>query len=75
MARWPFTIILVCFMVTAGSGVALKMLFQQELDGEDLYTPPSAQSFKDEDYVVDTFGSPGQMVNGLDIGDCSSIQK
>lgn len=62
VARRPYSFIMTTLLFTVGCGVAFQMLFEQELDGEDLYTPASAQSFKDRDYVMETFGSPGQLV-------------
>lgn len=61
-AQWPYTILIVSTLFTVGCGLCFLFLFQQELDNEDLYTPPNAQSFRDMDFVVDTFGEPGEEV-------------
>lgn len=61
-ARWPYTVLAVSILFTVGCGLCYLFLFEQELDNEDLYTPSNAQSFKDMDFVVDTFGEPGEEV-------------
>lgn len=49
-------------------GAAFFIVFKQELNMDDLWTPTGAQSFDDRDYVESIYGAYTGRVNQNDIG-------
>lgn len=58
VARRPYTVIIATFVLSLLCLVAFIGLLEQELDGEDLYTPGNAQSFDDREFVEEVYGEP-----------------
>ncbi|GMH36708.1 hypothetical protein BSKO_04581 [Bryopsis sp. KO-2023] len=58
VARRPYTVIISSFVFSLLCAAAFFLLLEQELDGEDLYTPSNAQSFDDRKFVTEVYGEP-----------------
>ncbi|CAD7704511.1 unnamed protein product [Ostreobium quekettii] len=58
VAAYPYATIVVTLLLAAACGSGLYFSMSMELDDVDLYTPRGAQSLKDIDYVLDTYGTP-----------------
>eukprot|EP00210_Caulerpa_lentillifera_P000050 g48.t1 len=58
ISRRPWTAIVFCFLFSFTFGALYFTIMKQEQDAKDLFTPKTAQAFKDQDYYEKYYGKP-----------------